>query len=483
MPSRSPSRSRNSPAHYSPSGWVSSRSPAEEKEAREKQLVALDKTRSRRNRDLSRERAHSDRSSHPYMRYQSRGIHTSKSPSLPRSDVDAADIPNASNNAPVRSSSGALEAALGLAPMEQDDLIGDMGGANPDFAALMQRTETTPAQQAEMDTAAALEDAERQADAERLREEMLEKRARRQGTASAQQARLSAERRKQQAGVAAARLAEADAAAALVAPSPDRCPAADTSRRVRFAPVMGEDDRSDDGSDSDFEPPGQDEPPSASPSPVARGRGRAPAAASPRGGRRAGSLHGRGRTASPAVDPSERARAMGGGGGKTPKQIDHADPFVRRVLAAGDVCTANQSDDWMADDPACVRMQCTTTKSVISHIVNLKAAHGSNHSWTDATPATTKGSGVTAAQYERGYKGILACNSADFDNLDTLYVFYKNFPTPPGVTKRIAFTDYIAKQYYPALGDVKLNQHGQRHKHFSNWVSGMGWLGRFIQAE
>ena len=87
-----------------------------------------------------------------------------------------------------------------------------------------------------------------------------------------------------------------------------------------------------------------------------------------------------------------------------------------------------------------------------------------------------------------GHQFRNACRCADVDkdfkNLDELYTFYTAFPTPPGkISKRIAFTDYIAKHYYPNLGDVLLNQHGQRHKHFSNWVSGMGWLGRFIARE
>lgn len=215
---------------------------------------------------------------------------------------------------------------------------------------------------------------------------------------------------------------------------------------------------------------------------TARGSGRG------RGGGGRGRGRGRARAAVVVAINDEvdtmRARRLGGGGGKTPKQIDDADPFVRRILSAGDVCTENQDENWMANDPACLRVHCDDQNKVINRLATLMATHGSNQTWSDAPPATTKGSIVTARQYERGFKGILACNSADFKNLDELYAFYCAFPEPPGkISKRIAFTDYIAKHYYPNLGDVLLNQHGQRHKHFSNWVSGMGWLGRFIGRE
>lgn len=258
-------------------------------------------------------------------------------------------------------------------------------------------------------------------------------------------------------------------------------------RQVRpiQVPVMAEaQPQSDAGSESDEE---QEPPPPL----FRRGSGRATGRGCAGGGRGRGRGRARGATA-PAAAPTTttqddavdvlRARRLGGGGGKTPKQIDEADPFVRQVLNGGDVCTENQDANWMANDTACLRMHCDTQNKVINRLATLKEAHGSNHTWTTAAPKSTSGSIVTARQYERGFKGILACNSVDFKDLDQLYAFYKTFPEGTW-GKRIGFTDYIAKHYYPNLGDVLLNQHGQRHKHFSNWVSGMGWLGRFIGAE
>ena len=165
MPSRSPSRSRQSPHRYGQETFVGSRDSPEEKEARDRVLIAQGKKRSRHNRNSSRERTRSDERSHAVLSFKNRGRNVPKSPSAPRSDAgaDDADPPNNDDNRPVRSASAALDDALGLAPMEQGDPIGEMGDANPDFAELMQRTETTPAQQAEMDAAARQEDAEREA--------------------------------------------------------------------------------------------------------------------------------------------------------------------------------------------------------------------------------------------------------------------------------------------------------------------------------
>ena len=55
----------------------------------------------------------------------------------------------------------------------------------------------------------------------------------------------------------------------------------------------------------------------------------------------------------------------------------------------------------------------------------------------------------------------------------TFRTFWGEFESPdPSRTKRIAFADFLAANTYPALGSMKLEQAGTKHKGYTNWCSG-----------
>ena len=142
---------------------------------------------------------------------------------------------------------------------------------------------------------------------------------------------------------------------------------------------------------------------------------------------------------------------------KKPSEVD-AESAYNDILVAGPKPVA-RSEWTYAGDGEMQRLGITNKKDVKARIARVAPDLAED----------------TINQYATGILGALATFKTDkYTDLATFRTFYREFesPNPLERTKRIAFADFLAANTYPALGSMKLEQAGTKHKGYTSWCSG-----------